>query len=78
MFTQAKGTWKQVAELKGSDTYDGEACQGDLCPRRELFRNLGRHLKQDRPRRGDEPGKGSRRVYVFTESNGRWSQSRGS
>jgi hypothetical protein len=37
VFTDKKGTWKQVAELKGSDTYDGAPGCVDLCSGGSFF-----------------------------------------
>jgi hypothetical protein len=74
VFSEAKGTWNQVAELKGSDTYDGVTCQGDLCPGGSFFATAvaisGKTALVGATNQAKEAG----RVYVFTETKGTWNQ----
>ncbi|MGA2528959.1 MAG: hypothetical protein ABSG36_07320 [Acidimicrobiales bacterium] len=74
LFAETKGTWKQVAELKGSDTHDGVACQGDLCPGGSFFGTSVAISNETALVGATNQAKEAGRVYVFTETKGRWRQ----
>jgi hypothetical protein len=73
VFTETDGTWKQTAELKGSDT-TGQGCNYDLCPGGSFFGTSvaisGAIAVVGASNQAGEAG----RAYVFTETKGTWKQ----
>jgi hypothetical protein len=74
VFTEIEGTWKQVAELKGSDTYDGIPCTGDLCSGGSFFGTSVAIWGGTAIVGATEQAKEAGRAYVFTDTRGSWRQ----